>query len=122
GREPEMRLDQTGIEADAARGRIDVGAGVFQHGARLVVQEVDADFLEHGKRRGMDRFELVAGDEVERRERRERLAGGLSGGRASAALDRAPAPAAPRILRRLLDCHGLPRIAARAALCDRYWP
>ena len=37
----------------------------------------------------MDRFEFVAGDKVERGERRPRLAQGLSGARASAALGRA---------------------------------
>ena len=102
-REPDLRLDQTRIEADPARGWVDVGAGAFQHGARLVVQEVDADLLEHGKSRRMDRFEFVAGDEVERRERQDRLAQGPGG--ASATLDRAPAPPAPGILRRRFGCH-----------------
>ena len=39
-READVRLDKIGIKADAARGRIDVGAG-SQHCAGLVVQEVD---------------------------------------------------------------------------------
>ena len=73
-----MRLDETGIEANAARGRIDVGASVLQHRAGFVVQEVDADLLENLERGLMDRFEFVAGDKVERRERRARLAQRLS--------------------------------------------
>ncbi|HEX9170667.1 MAG TPA: hypothetical protein VF886_17365, partial [Roseiarcus sp.] len=54
----------------------------------------------------MDRFELIAGDEIERRERRVRLAGGGLRG-SSATLDRAPASgaAAPRILRRRVGRH-----------------
>jgi hypothetical protein len=41
----------------------------------------------------MDRFEFVAGDKVERRERRLRLAQGLSGADTSTALGRAPSAA-----------------------------
>jgi hypothetical protein len=84
-READVRLDEIGVEADATRGWIDVRAGALQHCARFVVQEIDADLLEHFERRLMDRFEFVTGDKVERRERRLRLAQGLSGASASAA-------------------------------------
>ena len=46
-READLRLDQSGIEAHAVGVRIDVGAGVLQHRARLGVQEIDADLLQH---------------------------------------------------------------------------
>jgi hypothetical protein len=107
-----VRFDQSGLEANAARSGIDVGAGPFQHCAGLVVQEVEADLLEHAERRLMDRFELVAGDEVERRERRLRLAGRLRGAGSSAALGCPPA-AAPRILRRRIRDHRVPQIPVR---------
>ena len=55
-READVRFDQSGLEANAARDRIDVGTGSFQHCAGLVVQEVDADLLEYAERRLMDRF------------------------------------------------------------------
>ena len=73
-----MRLDQGRLEANAARGGIDVGASLSQHRARLVVQEVDPDLFEHGERGLMDRFELVAGDKLKRRERQLWLARRLS--------------------------------------------
>ena len=92
-RQPDVGFDQRRIEPNPPRGRIDVGAGVAQHRARLVMQEVDADLLQDRERGLMDRFELVAGDEVERRERRLRLAGRRRRG-SSAALDRAPASGA----------------------------
>ena len=111
-READVGLDKIGIKANAARGGIDVGAGPFQHCAGLVVQEVDADLLEHAERRLMDRFELVAGDKVERRERRLWLAGRLCGAGSSAALGCAPATA-PRILRRRIRGHCVPRIPVR---------
>ena len=86
-----MRLDQGRLEANAARGGIDVGASVLQHCARLVVQEVDPDLFQHGERGLMDRFELVEGDKLERRERRFWLARGAE---------------ARRTLRRARPCAG----------------
>jgi hypothetical protein len=68
-READVRLDKIGIKANAARGRIDVGAGPFQHCAGLVVQEVDADLLEHAERRLMDRFEPPPRSAARRRRR-----------------------------------------------------
>ena len=115
-READVRLGEIGIEANAARGRIDVGAGAFQHRARLVVQEIDADLLEDLQRRLMDQFELVVGDKVERRERRLRLAQGLSGAGASAALGRATATA-PRILRRRIR-HCVPQTPVPSSVQD----
>ena len=103
-READMRLNQGRLEANAARGGIDLGASVLQHCARLVVQEVDPDLFQHGERGLMDRFELVAGDKLERRERRFWLAHGVRRARPSAALGRASAPA-PRILRRRTRRH-----------------
>jgi hypothetical protein len=111
-READVRFDQSGLEANAARDRIDVGTGSFQHCAGLVVHEVDADLLEYAERRLMDRFELVQGDEVKRREGRLRLAGRLRGAGSSAALGCAPA-AAPRILRRRIRGHCVPQIPVR---------
>ena len=96
-----MRLDQGGLEANAARGGIDVGASVLQHRARLVVQEVDADLLQHGERGLMDRFELVARDKFERRERRLRLAR-----RAEAAPD--PPPRSAVVGAGAVSCGGEP--------------
>ncbi len=106
-RKADVRLDERGIEANAARGWIDVGAGVLQHRARFVVQEVDADLLEHPERGLMDRFEFVAGDKVERRRMAPAAGPRLGGAEASAALGRAPA-AAPRLLRRRIDRHCVP--------------
>ena len=99
--------------AGSKRTRRDAGStsapASLQHRARLVMQEVDADLLQDYERGLMDRLELVARDEVERRERREGLAGGRCRG-ASAALDRAPASgAAPRILRRRVGRHVVPQ-------------
>ena len=51
GAQPDVRLDQRGIEANPPRRRIDVGAGVLQHRARLVMQEVDADLLQDRRAR-----------------------------------------------------------------------
>jgi len=99
-----MRLNQGRLEANAARGRIDVGAGVLQQRARFIVQEVDTDLFQHGKGGLMDRFELVAGDQLERRERRFWLANRVRRARPSAALGRASAPA-PRVLRRRTRRH-----------------
>jgi len=59
-RETDVRFDEIGVEANAPRGWIDVGADGLQRCARLVVQEVDPDLLKHVERRLMDRFELVA--------------------------------------------------------------
>jgi hypothetical protein len=103
-REPDMRLNQGGLEANAARAGIDLGASFLQHCARLVVQEVDPDLFQHGERGLMDRFELVEGDKLDRRERRLWLARGLRRFGPSAALGRASAPA-PRILRRRTRRH-----------------
>ena len=63
------------------------------------MQEVDADLLQDCERGLMDRLELVAGDEVERREGRVRLAGGL---RAAAPPPRSTA----RRRRRPVSCGG----------------
>ena len=69
-READMRLNQGRVEANATRGRIDLGADGLQHCARLVVQEVDPDLFQHGERGLMDRFEFVARNKLDRRERR----------------------------------------------------
>src|SRR5271169_6635328 len=90
-READMRLNQGRLEANAARGGIDVGADGLQHCARLVVQEVDPDLFQHGERGLMDRFELVARNKLDRLERRLWLAQGLRRGGPSAPLGRAPA-------------------------------
>ncbi len=73
-READMRLDQGRLEANAARGGIDLGASVLQHRSRFIVQEVDPDLFQHSERGLMDRFELVARDKLERRERQLWLA------------------------------------------------
>ena len=88
-RKPDMRLDQRGLEADAARGGIDLGAGVLQDGSRFIVQEVDPDLFQHSERGLMDRFELVARNKLDRSERRLWLAQGLRRGGPSAPLGRA---------------------------------
>ena len=108
GREANARFDEGRIETHAPRGRIDVGAGVSEDRARLIVQEVDADLLQDRKRGLMDRIELVLRDEVQRRERRLRLAGRLRGPGTAAALGRA-SPAAPRFLRRRVGRHCVPQ-------------
>ena len=120
-REPDVRFDQRRVEAHPARGRIDVGAGALQHGARLVVQEVDADLLQHLERGLMDRFEFVAGNEVERRKRRLRLPRRRRRDPA-AALGRAPAAgaaAAPGILRRRFGGHFVPQSPAARGRAPR---
>ena len=105
-REPDLRFDQRRIKSHALRARLDVGAGIFQHRARAVVQKVDPDFLQRSQRQPMDRFELVLRDEIERRERRKRLSGRRrrrSGGAPGAA----PAPASG-VLRLGFRGHRLP--------------
>src|SRR5580698_1008174 len=92
-READVRFNQGRLEANAARGGIDLGASALQHRSRLVVQEVDPDLFQHGERGLMDRFELVEGDKFERRERRLWLARGLRRAGPAAALGRASAPA-----------------------------
>ena len=76
-READVRLNQSRLEPNAARGGIDVGAGLSQHCARFVVQKIDPDLFEHGERSLMNGFELVARNKVKRRERRLWLARGL---------------------------------------------
>ena len=56
GRKANARFDEGRIETHAPRGRIDVGAGLPEDRARLVVQEVDADLLQDRKRGLMDRI------------------------------------------------------------------
>ena len=68
-----MRLDQRRIEAHPLGRRIDVSAGVAQHRPGPLVQEVDADLLEHGQRSLVDRLQLIRRNKRDRREGKTRL-------------------------------------------------
>ena len=69
----DLRLNQIGRKADAVAIRHDVGAGLFQERPGLVVQDIDADFLQYGQCRPVDGFELVFGYRGHRIERPARL-------------------------------------------------
>ena len=69
-READFRFDERGIEAHPIRGGIDVRAGVFEERLGLVVQNVDADFLQNRQRGLMDRLRV----RLSRRDRRGRSA------------------------------------------------
>ena len=87
--------DHVGVEAHALAAFADVGAMLLHDLAGAVMQHVDADFLQHAQRGEVDRFQLVVGDQLGRRERdlqlpERRL---LEGGRAAGALSGAAAAA-----------------------------
>ena len=69
----DLRLDQIGREADAVAVGRDIGAGLCQERLGLVVQDIDADFLQDRQRRAVDGLELVVGDSGHRIERPARL-------------------------------------------------
>jgi len=67
----------------------------------FIVQEVDPDLFQHGERRLMDRFELVARNKLDRLERRLWLARRPRRAGRSAPLGRAPAAAPGFVVLRL---------------------
>ena len=87
--------DHVAVEAHALGALAHVGAMRLHDAARLVMQHVDADFLQHAQRGEVDRFQLVVGDQLGRRERDSQLPERrlLEGGRAAGALSGASAAA-----------------------------
>ena len=69
----DLRFDQIGGKADAVAVRRRIGAGLLQQRPGFVVQDIDADFLEHGQRRPVDRLEFVVRDRGHRIEQPARL-------------------------------------------------
>ena len=61
--------DHVAVEAHPLAAFADVGAMLLHDLAGAVMQHVDADFLEHAQRGEVDRFQLVVGDQLGRRER-----------------------------------------------------
>ena len=75
-RETDLRFDERGIEAHAVRPGIDVRAGLAEDRLGLVVEDIDADFLQYRERGSMNGFELVSRDELDGRKPRARLGRG----------------------------------------------
>ena len=122
GREANARFDEGRIETHAPRGRIDVGAGVSEDRARLVVQEVDADFLQDRKRGLMDRIRARPG----RRGRAARKA--IAADRPARRPRKPPPRSAARRRRRPVSCGGVsvviafPRFSSARARSGRRRP
>ena len=92
GREPDMRLDQRWIEAHAPGGRVDVRAGLLQHRACAVMEEIGADFLQRRQSGVVDRFQFVPRDEIEGRKQLLGLARRRGLRLRAAAVTRRPSP------------------------------
>src|SRR5260221_12532409 len=71
-RQADHAFDQAGIETDSIGVRIDVGAGLFQDGLGLRMQEIDADLLKDIERSRVHRLEFVGRDDRDRRELQSR--------------------------------------------------
>src|SRR5271169_3394451 len=110
-RETDLRFDERGIEAHAVRAGIDVRAALAEDCLGLVVEDIDADFLQHRERGSMNGFELVSRDELDRRKPRA----GLGRGRNRRGHTLAPASAATRrVLARAFIRHSaVPAVHAR---------
>ena len=90
----DLRFDQRRVKAHALRASFDIGAGVFQNGARFLVQHIKADFGKHPQRGAVDRLELVRRDSGHRRVGVAGLRSGGLAGQGQRPLGLAPALAA----------------------------
>src|SRR5271163_3522008 len=115
-RETDLRFDERGIEAHAVRPGIDVRAGLAEDRPGLVVEDIDADFLQYRERGSMNGFELVSRDELDGRKPRARLRRGRD--RRDYTLAAASA-ATRRVLARAFIRHfAVPSSGARTVVAD----